>query len=293
MKIAIYGTSFGSDFKKYAEQFFSILDKNKTEITVYKPFYDFLETEAGIKVPGKSTFSKDSLLNKNIDLMFSIGGDGTFLEAMYFVYGPGIPIVGINSGHLGFLANISKENIPSAMNSIFQGNYTFESRALLDVKSEQDNFGEFNFALNELTVFKKDTYTMIKVHTFINEEFLNSYWADGLIISTPTGSTAYALSVGGPIVMPGSDNFIIAPIAPHSLTVRPLVVADDNVITLVVETRGGQYMASLDHRATAIDQKVKLVIRKADNCIKMVRLPENNFFSTLRNKLMWGIDKRN
>jgi len=232
-------------------------------------------------------------LNPDIDLMICVGGDGTFLEAVTIVRTLNIPIVGINSGRLGFLTNISKNEIESSINSIFEGNYNIESRYLLELTSPSPLFPDFNFALNDITVHKLDTSSMIEINALLNENFLNCYRADGLIVSTSTGSTAYSLSVGGPILLPDANGFVISPIAPHNLNARPMVIPDNYIIKLTIQSRTENCLISLDHRSIAIDSSAELTIKKSSFSIKILQCSDNNFFSTLRQKLMWGVDARN
>ena len=292
MKIAIFGKQFGDDFQEKCKLLFRLLANENVELYVYGPFFDFLTKEKNINVEAKVLF--DSYANlPDCELIFSIGGDGTFLETVTYVRGRNIPIVGINVGRLGFLADISMQELPEAINEIINGEYRIRKVNLLRVDTETNAFGDLNFALNELAIHKRDSASMITIHTYLNDSYLNSYWADGLIISTPIGSTAYSLSVGGPILHPLCNEFIISPIAPHNLSVRPLVVPNDSKITLKVESRREEFMASLDLRSKIIDNNVSLHIRKADFTISVADRINNDFFATLRSKLMWGADKRN
>ena len=259
---------------------------------IYEPLYKFLQQKVQIKGSVK-TFNSFSDLNKETDCMLSIGGDGTFLETLTYIRNSGIPVLGINTGRLGFLANVAKTEISSAVDALVKKKFSVEKRALLSVTAPNNLFGEINYALNELTIFKKDSSSMITIHTYINGDYLNSYFADGLIIATPTGSTAYSLSCGGPLVMPSSQNFVITPIAPHNLNVRPLIISDDNEIKLKVEGRSSHYLASLDSRNEIIDSSIELTIKKADFYFHFIKLENQNFFNTIRNKLLWGLDKRN
>lgn len=293
MKIAIYGRPFPNQNIDFIYQFFKSLGSAQNELYIHRKFLHFLENELGFKPPKYSIFDKHKDLDKSFDFMFSIGGDGTFLESVELVRELDIPIVGINSGRLGFLANITKENTIEALERIKKGEYEIEERALLSLETKNNLFGEFNTALNEVTIIKKDTSSMITVKAYIDGEFLNAYWTDGLIIATPTGSTGYSLSVGGPIVMPGSKNFIISPIAPHNLTVRPLVIPDDKEITLIVEGRENSFLATLDYRSMPFDKSTEIKIKKANYTIKTIKFMDTTFFGTIRNKLMWGLDKRN
>lgn len=293
MKIGIFGKSFGENFNTSIIELFQKLSENGISLCIFKPLKEFLDKEVGIKPKYENVFSKPEEIYPDIDIIISIGGDGTFLEAVSLIRDKEIPIMGINSGRLGFLANISKKDILSSIDSIINKEYTIENRALLKIENSNGDIFDFPYALNELTVLKSESSSMIKIKAYINGEYLNSYWADGLIISTPTGSTAYTLSAGGPIVMPNSNNFIITPIAPHTLTIRPLVISDDNIIKLKVESRSGNYMASIDYNSAIIDDDIELTISKAEYTAKIIKLNNQSYFSTLRTKLMWGRDKRN
>ncbi|MCT4601952.1 MAG: NAD kinase [Marinifilum sp.] len=294
MKIALFGKLFNESFTDSFKLMFEEFAKHKVEVDIYEPFYDFLIREINFKPPVNGYYKGYQDLDKNVDFVFSIGGDGTFLEAVTIVRDAEIPIVGINSGRLGFMADIAQDEIPQALSDIFEGNYTIEERSLLHLETSKNGlFSEFNYALNEFTVHKKDTASMITIHTYLNNEYLNSYWADGLIIATPTGSTAYSLSVGGPILIPNTQNFIISPISPHNLTVRPIVVPNHHEITLRVEGRSDSYLASLDSRSCTFESSIELKIKKSDFQIKVLKLRSHGFYGTLRNKLMWGVDKRN
>jgi NAD+ kinase len=292
MKITIYGKIFNPGFKPYIKELFEKLHQNKVKINVYKPFLEFIRNETGIEPEHNDIFEKHDDIGDDIDFMISIGGDGTFLETIPFVRNHNIPIIGLNSGRLGFLANIAKEEIASAFKAIFEKEYKIEKRTLIKLDTSKSIFGDLNFALNEITIQKKES-SMITIDTYLNNEFFNTYWTDGLIISTPTGSTAYSLSVGGPILLPDSNNFIIAPIASHNLTVRPIVVPDNVIITLKVRNKNEKFFVTADNRTRLIDSSIKLKLNKADFKLKMLQLPNNNFYTTIRNKLMWGVDKRN
>jgi NAD+ kinase len=227
-----------------------------------------------------------------IDILICVGGDGTLLDAISVVRDSNVPVLGLNTGRLGFLAAIAVEGIEKAISDIEKGNYRIESRSLLHLETSNNLF-DYSFALNDFVIHKKETSSMIVVHTYLNGEFMNSYWSDGLIISTPTGSTGYSLSCGGPIIFPGSDNFVITPIAPHNLNVRPVVVSDNLVISFEIEGRAGSYLASLDARSQAISSDMHMAVRKADHELKLLRLQQDHFMDTLRNKLSWGFDRRN
>jgi NAD+ kinase len=225
--------------------------------------------------------------------MISIGGDGTFLETIHLVKDSGIPILGVNAGRLGFLASTQKEEIVNVLTQIKNGQYRLQTRSLLKLSSDLNLFNGEDFALNELTVHKKDSSSMITIHTYIDDLYLNSYWADGLIIATPTGSTAYSLSCGGPILVPGARDFIITPIAPHNLNVRPVVVPDSRKISLKIEGRSKEFLCSMDSRSVTIDSSTEINITKADFRINIIQTENQNFLNTIRNKMMWGLDRRN
>ncbi len=292
MKVAIYGRNFDSGFKEYVKRFFEILIKNNIEITIYKKFFDFLIKEIDLDPQLVSVYTKHVEIKNNVSLLFSIGGDGTILDAITLVRDSNIPILGLNTGKLGFLASISKDEIEPALDAVFNNDYEIDERSLLKLESSSGLFKEFPYSLNEIAVQKVDS-AMITVHAYIDNEFLNSYWADGLLVSTPTGSTAYSLSVGGPIIVPQSGNFIISPISPHNLTVRPIVLRDTSKLQLKLEGRSLNYILSLDHRSIMIKNTEEIIITKAEFKVKLVKLNRTSFYNTLRNKLMWGIDKRN
>jgi NAD+ kinase len=293
MKIAIYGKTINDDCKTSILQLFARLEEHQCDILVFKPFLEYLRKEIGLHLPVTGVFTKeDKLLPATVDFMMSIGGDGTFLETVSLVRDKMIPIVGMNTGRLGFLSNIAREETRQAVNDILSGNFTLENRSLLQVTSAEASKFAFPFALNEF-VIQKSGSSMVTVHAWINDEFLNSYWADGLIISTPTGSTAYSMSVGGPIVMPSAACFIISPIAPHNLTMRPIIIPDQCKLTLKAESRGDRILASLDNQSIELQKDASISLSRASFTIQTVRLKNLNYFDTLRNKLMWGADRRN
>ena len=293
MKVAVYGRVFSKQSISFIYKFFKSLSDKENEVYIHSDFSAFLRKELNFHPPVTAEYKTYKDLSSDFDFMFSIGGDGTFLESVDLVRDLNIPIVGINSGRLGFLANIAKEDTVSAILKLKNGDFEIEERSLLSLETDGHLFGEFNKALNEVTISKKDTSSMITIKAYVGGEYLNSYWTDGLIISTPTGSTGYSLSVGGPIVMPGSKNFIISPIAPHNLTVRPIVIPDDKEIVLKVEGREDSYLATLDFRSKVFDKSIELRIKKAKYTIKTVKFKDSTFFGTIRNKLMWGLDRRN
>ncbi len=292
MRIAIYGRPTNDNTSEYIQQLFYKLNEYKTEILIYEPFYQFIKQKLEL-VGNIKTFSSHTDLSGRVETMLSLGGDGTFLETLSFVRDSEIPVLGINTGRLGFLATVAKSEINDAVAALAEKRYSIEKRSLLSVSGPKGIFGEVNYGLNELTVLKKDTSSMITINAFINGDYLNSYFADGLIIATPTGSTAYSLSCGGPLIMPGSENFVITPIASHNLNVRPFVISDNNVITLKVEGRSPNYLVTLDSRSEIIESSTELTIKKADFYAHLIKLENQSFFTTMRNKLLWGLDKRN
>jgi NAD+ kinase len=230
---------------------------------------------------------------KGVQLFVSVGGDGTMLESVAHISKLEIPILGINTGRMGFLATIARTEIAWAMSKLLEGAYSLDKRAVLKLETNKDVFGKMNFALNDFTLVKKDSSSMITIHTYIDGEFLNSYWADGIIVSTPTGSTGYSLSCGGPLIFPRSGNFVITPVSSHNLTVRPIVVSDSSEITFRVEGRSKKYLVSLDSRVASVDDTIKLKVSKADFKVNLVQLEGRHYFNTLRQKLNWGLDVRN
>lgn len=293
MKIALYGLSVNPDFIDELLRLFDLFNEKSVECLVYRPFLEYLQHDCGMHPTIAGQFETGNDLPDDVSFLLSLGGDGTLLKSFMAAKNGSIPLVGINSGRLGFLSDISRDEIEKALDSILEGNIIIDERTVLELEIVTNNESQFLYGLNEITVTKLDSSAMINIHTYVNGEFLNTYWADGLIIATPTGSTAYSLSVGGPILTPDSENFVISPIAPHNLTVRPIVVPDHHSITLQVEGRGLQFLTSVDSKSEAIYFSVLLKIKKAPFKVKTIRLKDHSFFSTLRNKLMWGVDKRN
>ena len=292
MRIAIYGNPFNPVKAKYVQHLIHKLEENNVPIIIEHQFHDFLIDHVQFK-KDIDIFDTPKELQENADILLSIGGDGTLLNTITLIRDSGIPVLGINTGRLGFISSVSTDQIDNAINQLFKKEYTLEERTLLQLDTDNQLFGETNFALNEVTVLKKDTSSMIRIHAFLDDEFLNSYWADGLIVATPTGSTGYSLSCGGPIVVPGTENFIIAPIAPHNLNVRPVIVSEDRVLKLKVEDRDELALVAIDSRSRAIDPTLELTIRKADFKVNLIKLHSQSFIATIREKLMWGKDKRN
>jgi len=291
MTIAIFGSPYPEHFTKYIQHLVKKLESEHIKIIVEEEFYVFLQNNIRL-TNKKATFNSYESLKENADFLLSIGGDGTLLKAVTFVRESNIPIMGINTGRLGFISSISAGQIDDAINDILKGNFKINERALLELTTVNNLFKEKNFALNEVAISKKDTSSMIRIDAFVDDEFLNTYWADGLVISTPTGSTGYSLSCGGPIIMPGTNNIIVTPNAPHNLNVRPIVLNDTSVLKLKVDDRDQLALVSLDSRSRAFDSDTELLIKKADFKIKLIQPQDNSFTSTIRNKLMWGLDKR-
>lgn len=290
--VAVYGRIFGDKHLPYVRYFFERLKEIQATAYIYEPFMDYLKPRVNMDY-SVNVFNHHEDIKGRIDYFFSIGGDGTFLESTALVRDSGIPIIGINTGRLGFLSGISIDEIDQCLDVMVKKSYTIDSRALLKLETESHLFDDRNFALNELTIHKKDSTSMISIHAYLNGKFLNSYWADGLVVATPTGSTAYSLSCGGPIIHPETNNFIITPIAPHNLNVRPIVIPDNAELLLKVEGRSKHFLVALDSRTETIDSSVELKITKANFSINMLHMESNNYLSTIRNKLNWGLDNRN
>lgn len=292
MRIAIYGREFSDDFIPYFQLLIDELDKLGVDYFVYSKFHKNVVGKGITFGQEVKEYTRKTYPKLKLDFLFSIGGDGTILDTLTSIK-KGIPVVGVNSGRLGFLSNTAKTEIKQVIKQLMDDDYRIEERTMLNLDTKAKLFGKYNFALNELTVHKKDSSSMITIHVFVNGIFLNSYWADGLIIATPTGSTAYSLSCGGPIVMPNSNNFVITPIAPHNLNIRPIIVSDDSEIEIKVEGREEKFLATLDSRSEEISTKNTLVVSKSKLNINLVQFPNQDFFKTIRNKLYWGLDKRN
>jgi NAD+ kinase len=291
MKIAIHGRNFKDEAKPYIQEMFDELAARQVEIQVSEIFSHFLH-KIGMQKPAAPVFNNRKEIF-DADIIFSLGGDGTLLETVTMVGAREIPILGINTGRLGFLATTSPQHVKKAIHSIFNGYYHYDDRSLIKLESDKDVFDGLNFGLNEFTVTKRDTSSMIIVNTYLDGEYLNSYWADGLIVATPTGSTGYSLSCGGPVVMPQSSNFIIAPVSPHNLNVRPLIVSDNSIISFEIQGRSKNYLISLDSRSKVVDASVQLAVKKEKFKARLMKLNGDNYLDTLRNKLNWGFDKRN
>ena len=291
MKIAIYSYKLEDKYLSFIQVLFQRLLEKNVDVLVHDVFYSDLSTQ--ISLDEKLQQFNDYNDLREVDYLFSIGGDGTLLKTVTFVRDSGIPILGINTGRLGFLTSIATEEVDSAIDAVMSKDFDLDTRNLLSLETENNLFGSINYALNEITLQKTDTSSMITIQVYLDDQFLNSYWADGLIISTPTGSTAYSLSCNGPIILPGSGNIIINPIAPHNLNVRPVVIPDDAELTLKIGGRTDKFLVALDSRSLSVPLSAELKIKKANHQINLIRLKSYDFLNTLRTKLIWGFDKRN
>jgi NAD+ kinase len=291
MRIGIHGKDFQDKSARFTEHVLDWLRQYKCEIWVSAKFIKQLKSSRTRQFKLKSFDHGDNL--RNLDFFFSLGGDGTLLESVTYIGKAEVPILGINTGRLGFLATISRDETEQALDVLFKGKYKIDTRAVLKLISTPKLFGNLNFGLNDFTIMKKDTSSMITVHVHVDGELLNSYWSDGIILSTPTGSTGYSLSCGGPLVYPKSESFILTPVSPHNLGTRPIVLSDNSEISFQIEGRSKKYLVSLDSRFETIDESVKLKITKERFKVKLVELPGHHYFNTLRQKLNWGLDIRN
>jgi NAD+ kinase len=291
MKIAVHGRSLTPVMAPHIKKLLQTLKERGVELILSEGWYRELQNQRW-DLEGIGVFTQNAEL-EDARFFLSIGGDGTLLDAVTKVGAYQVPIVGINAGRLGFLATIAEDSIDKAVEDLVANRYTIDERALIRIDSQKELFGGIQFGLNEVTVLKADVSSMITVHAYINGEYLNSYWADGLIVSTPTGSTGYNLSCGGPLVLPQSANFVITPVSPHNLTVRPMVVSDRSIVTLEVECRANIALVSVDSRSEVIETGTPLIVRKEKFSAKLVKFEGYNFFDTLRQKLNWGLDARN
>lgn len=293
MKIAIYGRRFSPEFFSHIQSMIKDLEKGTDCFYIYESFFDFFSS--GIKFTKEVKLFKNhkDISDKDITCMISIGGDGTLLDTLNYIRDSGIPVLGINTGKLGFLSAISAGEISFAAQSLLSGNYSLDSRSIVMLDSQEGLFNNFAYALNELTILKRDTANMITISTHVNGQYLNTYWADGIIVATPTGSTGYSLSCGGPIVSPESKNLVITPIASHNLTVRPVIIPDNATVKLKVEGKIQDYLIVMDSRSIAMNKSIEINLKLAPFYFNLVCPGEKNFYQTIRNKLTWGLDKRN
>jgi len=289
MRIGIHGRDFQQKSSRFIERVLTWLTRYQSEIFVSSKFQKHFKSKQDFKL--KVFEHGDNL--KNLDFFISIGGDGTLLESVTYIGKNETPILGVNTGRLGFLATLSREETEKAFDDLFNRNYTVDERTMLKLVSDPKLFPGCSFALNDFTIMKKDTSAMITVHVSVDGELLNSYWADGVIISTPTGSTGYSLSCGGPLVFPESESFVVTPVSPHNLTVRPIVVSDQSELTFKIEGRSKKFLVSLDSRFETVDESVKLKVVKERFKAHLIQLPGQHYFKTLRQKLNWGLDIRN
>ena len=288
-KFALFGNIYQAKKSAHVLRLLSILEKHEAEVCIHKEFYQFLTKDQKMDIRTAGVFEGSDF---EADMVLSMGGDGTFLKAASYVGDKCIPILGINTGRLGFLADVSPEEMEETFPDLYKGNYKIEGRSVLQLTSEGKPLKGYAFGLNEIAVLKQDSSSMISIHTSINGAYLTTYQADGLVIATPTGSTAYSLSVGGPVIVPHSKTIAITPVAPHSLNVRPIVINDDWEITLDVESRSHNFLIAIDGRSETCREGTRLTIRKANYQIKVVKRPNHVFFHTLRDKMMWGADGR-
>jgi NAD+ kinase len=292
MRIAIYSRGIENNQLQDIELLLDQLMKNGVEPVFFQDFFNQFYCAVDFK-GNYSTFNSSADMDLSIDCMISLGGDGTLLDTVTLVKDTGIPVLGINYGRLGFLANIGKEDLDSALEALVNRKYVLDKRTLIHLDADVPLFGETPYALNEFSLHKKDSSPMIKIHTYLNGEFLNTYWADGLIVATPTGSTGYSLSCNGPVVFPDSASFVITPVAPHNLNIRPIIVPDNTIVSFEIEGRTDGFLCTLDSRRELVPKEIQLAVKREAFGINLIRLNENNFLQTLRNKLSWGLDKRN
>ena len=292
MKVAIYSRIIDYDHHKDIQQLFDELAKKNIEPVIYFPFFESIRS-CFTYGQNPQLFHHSDDLDESIDFVISLGGDGTLLDTVTLVRNKNIPVLGINFGRLGFLASIGRKELHTAVQALFDTTYVIDKRSLIHLDANASLFQGMPYGLNEFAIHKTDTSPMIKIHTYLNGEFLNTYWADGVIVATPTGSTGYSLSCGGPVVFPESGSFVITPVAPHNLNVRPIIVPDDNIISFEVEGRTDHFICALDSRKEIVEKKIQVAVRNESFTISLVRLNENNFLQTLREKLSWGLDTRN
>lgn len=292
MKFALHGKTITKETSPFIQQVIDELRQRNAQISVSWHFLKEIRKN-NINLPKAETFSRKNASLQEFDFAVSLGGDGTLLDTLTYVGESETPLVGINTGRLGFLATTPKEEIKQVIDALYQNYYSYDYRTLISLQTDSHLFEGKNFALNEFAILKKDTSSMIVVHAYIDGEFLNSYWADGLIVATPTGSTGYSLSCGGPLVLPQSNNFIVTPVSPHNLYVRPMVVSDNSVLSFEIEGRSKNFLVALDSRSRTVDASIPMAVKKQHFRAKLVKLSGYNFFDTLRQKLNWGLDNRN
>ncbi|MFT3846086.1 MAG: NAD kinase [Lacibacter sp.] len=292
MKVAIYSRVYETEQREDVQKLVHELEANQIKAIIYSGLYEQIKDEIFFSAEPE-LFHSSNDLDSSIECMISLGGDGTLLDTVTLIRSGNIPLLGINFGRLGFLASLGRSEVTTAVAALKNHTFVKDVRTLIHLNSNEPLFGETPYGLNEFAIHKLDTSSMIKIHAYLNGEFLNTYWADGLIVSTPTGSTGYSLSCNGPVVFPESGSFVITPVAPHNLNVRPIVVPDNNVISFEIEGRADSFLCTLDARKEIVSRNIQLAVKKEDFTISLIRLNENNFLQTLRNKLSWGLDRRN
>jgi NAD+ kinase len=292
MKVAIYSRVMEEDQRPDVQLFFDELKTQKLQAVIFHSFYEQIKDRISFSSDAEVFHQAEEITNEILAII-SLGGDGTLLDTVTLVRGHNVPVMGINFGRLGFLASIGRDEVKTAIKALVNHSFVIDKRTLIHLDSNLPLFGDVSYGLNEFAIHKQDIAPMIKIHTYLNGEFLNTYWADGLIVATPTGSTGYSLSCSGPVVFPDSGSFVITPVAPHNLNVRPIVVPDNNIISFEIESRSDQAICALDSRREIVSKDVQLAVRKESFMLNLIRLSENNFLQTLRNKLTWGLDKRN
>ncbi|MBR5604715.1 MAG: NAD kinase [Bacteroidales bacterium] len=292
MKIALFGKVFGSDYDELMRELLHVLKDSNVELMVYEPFLKYINHcfDGSYEY---TLFNTSDDIRGNVDVMFSFGGDGTILDSVPLIRDSGIPVLGFNTGNLGFLSSVSPQETADAVRKIIKGEYEIEKRSLIQIKDADNIFNGINYALNEVSICRKNNGSLIVVNVYIDDMLLNTYWADGVILATPTGSTAYSMSVGGPIMTPNSDSFLITPIAAHNLSVRPVVIPDKSNVRIKVDGRCDDYALGLDSRIVLADKSKEIEIKKTDFTFNMIKMPGKNFFETIRKKLLWGNDIRN
>ena len=292
MRVVLYGKAFGKDYDEMMREMLRFLQESEVEIIVYEPFWNDIKHCFDESISYSFLKKTDDIKGK-ADVLFSFGGDGTILDSVPIIRDSGVPVCGINTGNLGFLSSVSPKETIDAVKKIIDGNYEIERRSLIKINDKNNIFNGINYALNEISICRKDNGSLIVVNVFIDDMLLNTYWADGIILATPTGSTAYSMSVGGAIMTPNADSFLITPIAAHNLSVRPVVIPDKSKVKIKVEGRCDSFALGLDSRIVLADKSLEIEIEKTDFCFNMIKLPNKNFFETIRKKLSWGNDLRN
>lgn len=293
MRIFIYSRVLKEKDTPILQELIRTLDDLEMQYIFPRQYWQQIESMEVLKGELEVLDDWEDLVSQKVDLVITLGGDGTILGCLKWVVDTGIPILGVNLGRMGFLADIEKSRVRQALEAVRDGQYTLDKRSVIKLESNIELFGKLPYAINDFTLLKRDTSSMVTIHAYVNGDYLNTYWSDGIIVATPTGSTGYSLSCGGPIIFPSSNNFVVTPVAPHNLNVRPIVIPDDAVVSFEIEGRAENFLCTLDSRFETISSSVKLAVKKADFHIAMVQLEEGNFLNTMRDKLTWGLDKRN